>query len=296
MGKIPLDWRVDWRAVLAVLLGSAVALSIFPRDALATPPPSPLLADGPHSEYFHKADVTVGSSTYNTATQSGPVGILDTATASIATGDSEVALTDVGGISIFVSDPVPSGRTWDISGSWTFSPYIRTTVSTRLYMRARVYRIDTAGNPTQVLYTQNGSRYDTGGSYQLLQWNASVSGGTTLDAGERFGVTFFVSPKDDEPGKSAIMGFDESSTPSGVTAQIVESLLAGSVREAHYRIGQDTALTAMTWYAAVDSPWLPQLSTPAGRRFRPPTLAPAPARPRTASATPPRIPRAERSR
>lgn len=209
--------------------------------------------NGPNTVHIHSPDVIIGANTFNSVGLNGPINVLDTADASIAVREVEVPLTDTSNIGIFVSEPVPAASVWDISGQWTFSPYISTTVGTRLWVRARIYRIDASGVPTEVLYSQNSTRYDTTTAFQLLDWNDTVAAGTVLNSGERFGVAFFVFPDSDESGESAIMGFDDVSAPSSVVSQVVESVAPGSVREAHFRIGKDTALNAMEWYAGVDS-------------------------------------------
>ena len=235
------------------------ALSWGPARSVAAPLDAPLAAHGNHTENLHSADVVVGSTTYNTMTESAVTGTLATASAVLPQG-VEVTLQDAAGISIFVSDPVPAGSVWDISGSWTFNPYIRTSAANRGWVRVLVYRVSTTGTATQVLSSQNATRYDTTTSYQLMSWSASVGTGNVLQAGERFGVAFrFLADRSGNP--TGYLGFDHSSAPSNVSARFRQ----GVVREAHYRIGQDSPLTAMTWYAATDTG---AINLPRSTRFR----------------------------
>ncbi len=226
---------------LFALLCAAMALLPLRVDAV------PSAAHGAHTLNLHAADVLVGgSTTYNTLNENALAGTLATASA-VMPQNTEMTLADAASISVFVSDPVPDGAVWDVSGSWTLNPYIRTSITSRGWVRARIYKVSTAGSTTQLLYTQNGTRYDTTTSYQLMQWSATV-GANTLQAGERLGVTFYWYT-DRTDGHTAYLGFDHSTAPSNVSAQIKQA----AVRQAHYRIGQDTALTAMTWYAATDT-------------------------------------------
>ncbi|MBI4200878.1 MAG: hypothetical protein HY531_01145 [Chloroflexi bacterium] len=249
-------WQMGWQRtrdvmalhrgiVVLVLIGVAI-LAVAGSGLL--PGTTPVqAAHGTHTNNLHTADVLVGSTTYNTMTESAVAGTLDTASA-VLPQNTEVVLQDAAGISIFASDAVPAGTVWDISGSWTFNPYIRTSTTSRGWVRARVYHISTSGTATEVLYSQNATRYDTTTAYQLMSWSGTVPAGTLLQAGERFGVAFFFYT-DRSGNPTGYLGFDHSSAPSNTVANV----RAGVTRQAHYRIGQDTALTAMTWYAAVDT-------------------------------------------
>lgn len=249
--------RSYWEQAIAFSLAFLILATAVPKTTTrlvyAEPLRGPAAAHGSHTLNLHATDVTVGGATYNTADESALAGALITASADISDRNLTVDFTDGASIAVFASDPVPSGATWDISGSWTLNPYVRTTVDTRIYMRARIHVIDANGAITQTFNFNNGTRYDTTSSYQLLNWNVTVPGGTVLQAGERFGVRFRVQPDGDELGENAILGFDDAVAPSNVVAQIVETQ-PGNVREAHFRVGEDSPLTASTWYASTDTP------------------------------------------
>ncbi|MBI4312869.1 MAG: hypothetical protein HY681_13985 [Chloroflexi bacterium] len=230
----------------AAVLAAAFGLTTLFAAPQEVPSPAPQPAHGSHTLNLHSADVVAGSTTFNTLNENALAGTLDTATAPSIPRRVETVLSDAAGISIFASDPVPAGAVWDISGTWTLRPYIRGSVSTRGYVRARVYRISSSGSTTQLLYTQNGTQYDVTTSYQLMQWNATM-GANTLQPGERLGVTFYFY-EDDGQSPTIYLGFDHTSAPSNVSAQMKQ----GVVRQAHFRIGQDSPLTGMTWYANTD--------------------------------------------
>lgn len=229
-----------------LLLAGATVYTVAPALTVASPSGGPQTAHGSHTEYLHGADVTVNTTTYNTVNEGAVTGIQYAASA-VLPRRQDTLLLDPAGVSIFASDPVPTGTVWDISGSWTFNPYVRTSDTTGFFVRARIYRIGTDGVATQVDSSNNGTTYETT-TYQLASWtDNSVAAGVVLQAGERFGVAFLLN--DDDTGDlMGYMGFDHSSTPSNVIA----SVRAAVVKEAHYRIGQDSPLTAMTWYSAAD--------------------------------------------
>ncbi|GEM_PF-2748111 len=233
--------------LFAVVAVAAIGLDLLFAAPRKAPSPDPLAAHGSHTLNLHSADVVVSATTYNTLNENAVSGTLDTATAPSISRRVETVLSDAAGINIFVSDPVPAGVVWDVSGSWTLRPYIRTSVSTKGWVRARVYRIGTDGTATQLLYTQNTTQYDVTTSYQLMQWSDTMSA-NTLTAGQRLGVRFYFY-EDNGAAPTVYLGFDHSSAPSNVSAQMKQSV----VRQAHFRIGQDSPLTGMTWYANADA-------------------------------------------
>lgn len=180
---------------------------------------------GTHMLFLADAPTDVATFEYNTLTEAAPVGPGTAATASIGVRDIEVALTDAGGVDAFAWSAVPVGVNWDIGGSWLFRAYIRTEIDGRLSIAARVYRISSAGIRTEVLYALDSTRYDTTGTYQLLQWTGNVPPGTILNTGERIGVAFFVTPDSDEPGQIAYLAMDNPAARSEIGAVALEQVV-----------------------------------------------------------------------
>ncbi len=238
------------RCILALVLALATTLSAAPDRAAAS--------HGNHTLNLHAATVVHSGTTYKVMDEGAVAGALAEADTSYNQAGSmpqntEVALKYAAGTNggVFVSQPVPDGTVWDITGSWTLNPYIKMSIDARYWVRARIYRITAAGSVNEVLYSQNGTRFDANvTAYTLRSWSATVTSGTDtiLQPGDRTGVAFFVYT-DRSSLPTGYLGFDESAAPSNVSARY----RAGVVRQAHYRIGQDTPLTAMTWYAATDT-------------------------------------------
>ncbi len=202
------------------------------------------------TQYLHAADVAMGSRTFNTVNTNNVAGTL----AELSTGNGGsgaiTTLADAAGISIFASDPVPAGQQWDLGGTWSVNIYMKVSAARTLTDRLfSIYRIDAYGNATRIYRGQNTTNTSIGTSYQLFTWSPAVPAGTTVGPGERFGVEFAVGL--DDPA-TVYLGFDSSSQNSRVTAQITSQSAPAVVKEAHFRIGKDTALTSMQWYGATD--------------------------------------------
>ena len=203
--------------------------------------------------YLHAYDATAGAGVHNTVNTAAVAGALVTATAPLDTGATE-AFADAQGRSIFVSDPVPNGYVWDISGMWNFNAYVRGSAATQVYMRATLYTIATDDTLLWLDYAIDNTARDITTAYGLLPWSFTLASGTVINPGQRFGVEIAVRAAGAAlPGQTATLGFDEASAPTSVVARKVENSTTPSVREAHFRIGNDTALNAMTWRASTDS-------------------------------------------
>lgn len=220
------------------------------------------------TQYLHAADVVVGGATYNTINTGAVTGTLVESKASLGVASVDVALADTSGITIFASNPVPAGKIWNLSGVWTFDTAVKASVSTRLWMRAKVYRINVNGGISQLAYSQDGTRRDVTTSYQVFTWSYTMPTGTNINAGERFGVEFYVYPNSVATGQFAYLGFDASTARSDVGAQVTESSAPANVRQAHVRVGKDTPLSAMDWYGATDATGIIYQSTNFRIRFQ----------------------------
>ncbi|HEY83258.1 MAG TPA: hypothetical protein G4O01_08255 [Dehalococcoidia bacterium] len=211
-----------------------------------------LVADPAVTDYLHAADVVVGSVTYNTLNSTAPVGVLAELTASSPAG-SDVKLADADGISIFVSDPVPAGEQWDIGSTWTFNIYFSSDpVVTMKRLIVKIYKIDSSGTKTELFSDTNKTNQDLTAypNYGLFNWSVNVPTGTIIGPEERFGVEFWVRTADPA---TVYLGFDTSSENSRIDLAYTISTAPGNIREAHYRIGQDTPLSSMQWYEATDT-------------------------------------------
>jgi len=205
---------------------------------------------------LHAADVDVNGNIFNTANTNPQAGVLDTVTTLITTRRVNLLLSDAAGISKFASDPVPAGKIWSLGGTWTFDTYVRVTGTasgSRFYVRAMAYRISTAGVVTALTGLLSSPLAVRNTTYQLVSWTGTVPA-TTLNQGERWAAEFYAWSDDNPfPAESFLLGYDTTAQPTGVTPSLVESNAPGVVRENHYRIGQDTALGSMQWYAPADT-------------------------------------------
>ena len=215
--------------------------------------------------YLRSTDIIVGTTTYNTTTAtapgSPPTDNLDTATASLASQDTDVVLQDAANISMFVSDPVPSGKTWNLNGTWTYNAYMRTNESggTRLYMRAKIYKVNSSGS-TLLATSGLTTRRDVGSSFGLISWTYAPSGLALLNSGERYAIELYMQTPDGGQTGNAILGFNCSTScgangnaPSSYVPYISESAAGPSLRASHWRIGKDNDPNAMQWYGSTDT-------------------------------------------
>lgn len=212
----------------------------------------PALTPNPQVWNLHALDQAVGVSTYNTFNAGAPVGVAATATASLAVRDSVIPLQDGAGISVFVSDAVPSGKQWNPAGSWSFNEYLSCNASRcRFYLRAVVYRIAVNGTATVITTTGETGRLEID-AQTLVTFSGTVAA-ATLSAGERLGVAFFVRP-DEDRNALATLHFDTSGAASKVNAFVTESDAPGQIRNSHYRLAADSTLASPVWLTGVDTP------------------------------------------
>jgi predicted CXXCH cytochrome family protein len=210
-----------------------------------------LVTDPAVTDYLHAADVVVGSTTYNTLNSTAPVGVLAELTASSL--GSDVLLTDADGVSVFVSDPVPAGEQWDIGSTWTFNIYFSSDPSSTMKrLIVKIYKIDSSGAKTLLVSNSKKTNQSISAypNYTLFNWSVNVPTGTIIGPGERFGVEFWVRTSSTT---TVYLGFDTSSQNSRIDLAYTISTAPGNLREAHYRIGQDTPLSSMQWYEATDT-------------------------------------------
>lgn len=168
------------------------------------------------TNYLHAAISSAGSN-YSTASPSAPVGTLAEAAAAVDT--STYQPFSLGSSSTWVSDPAPAGTTWTLTGQWSFSIYVRATVSNRYWFRAIVYRVDAGGTATALATADNSNRYDVATTYagttNPVTWSYSL-GTQVLNPGERWGVRFLALANDPASG-SVFFGLDSASQGSSVS-------------------------------------------------------------------------------
>lgn len=211
-----------------------------------------IVGDPNETHYFHAADVVVGSTTYNTVNSLAPAGVLDELSG-IGDRGSYTTMADGDGVSIFVSNQVPVGKQWDLEGQWTFDIYFASSPQEDLDTRiVRMYRISQEGDATLINTETEGSSPSMGSypSYILRSWTEAISAGTTIGPGERFGLEFRLEPDDD---CTMYIGFDSATQSSRADMVYTQSDAPGNVREAHFRIGEDTPLNVMEWYNSTDN-------------------------------------------
>ncbi len=235
--------------------------------------------------YLHAADAVVSGTTYNTVDVATVGGTLTNAGGSIATRRLVTPFSD-GGITVWASDPVPTGATWSVDSAmaWDFDVYVKATganSSSKPWFAARLYRIAANGNAT-LLWDQSGGNCNQSGStspvagcfdpnisslptatYQRVRWSAAPSGGPwSLAPGERIGVGFAVyASSNGYAGVDALLGFDEGSAPSKVTMAVLD----GTANQNHFRFGSDVGL-GTSWIAGTDV--TPTGFIPAGQDVR----------------------------
>ncbi|MBI3976801.1 MAG: hypothetical protein HY331_01320 [Chloroflexi bacterium] len=228
-----------------------------PWQVRVSDPPAGALVAPTGIHYLHDADTTAGSATYNTMDTTSPIGTLANMTATITARDSDFTFVDANLIEKWVtSNVVPSGKQWTLGTSWTFRIYVKpNNGSYKLFFRAKVYKISTAGTPTLLSTVSNATEYRnlSTTAYTQIQWTGSPSG--SLMPGERIGVDFVVYTVDNPSNLWVLLGFDKSSSPnvaSYVNMNVTESAGPGVAQVSHFRIGNDTPLGSMTWKADTD--------------------------------------------
>ena len=243
-------------------IASALSLEVTPGLLIG---PLALAAPGPGQRQFflHAADVTVGTTTFETMTEAAVAGAVATVSVPLSPRRVDVRLEDqpapIVTKGVFVSDLVPAGMQWDIGGSWNFEVWMdASTGGERYEVRARIWRVPVDGSldpdtATPLHVTGYSAQVDATTTPQLVDWTATVPS-TTLLAGQRIGVTFYVFPDADTPEVDGILSFDEATVDSNVIATITETAAPGQVRNSHYRIGQDQPLASALWFAGTDSP------------------------------------------
>ncbi len=215
-----------------------------------------IIADPAETDYLHNWNVTVGSTTYNTVNTTAVSGTLAELSVSIATV-GVFTFTETPNITIFASNPVPSGYQWQLAGTWTFSYNVRATNTATGYVRAKVFRIATNGTATPLFTTPDHSvNVLTSTVYVTPKYtfNYTLPTTYTLDVGERWGVEWGLNITVRNSGDTAYLGFDIAGSPprdSNVVANVTQ-VTAPTLKEFDFRIGNDTALSAMTWKAAAN--------------------------------------------
>ncbi|HEX9015988.1 MAG TPA: cytochrome c3 family protein [Chloroflexota bacterium] len=220
---------------------------LYPGGAVYANPYRVTVADAPSVQYLHAAQVTVGSTTYNTVNTTALAGTQATSSVNFSTTGTFTA-ADSGGHTIFASDAVPSGQSWNLTGTWNFTMWAQAISGTGTgTIQAAIYRISSTGSATLVTTATSTANALASTTYTSLSWSYAVPT-FTLNSGERFGVAIQVNVTSRGSATGFRVAYDISSYNSSITPQVQMRL-----HEAHYRIGQDTGLPPSAWYSALDT-------------------------------------------
>jgi hypothetical protein len=141
---------------------------------------------------LHNAAVTVNGVPFRTVNTNVPSGTLTNLSASVVS-PAVVSLATTDAVSIFASNAVPAGQSWDLSGPWTFTVYTRQNAASgaAANVRANLYRIATDGTTTLLTTTGQAATNAIANTTATAQtWSFDVPSGTTIATGERWGVQF----------------------------------------------------------------------------------------------------------
>lgn len=205
------------------------------------------VADAPSAQSLHSAQVTLGSTVYNTVNTLAVSGTQATSSVSYSTTGT-YTVADSGGHTIFASDAVPANQAWNLAGSWSFSVRAQSLTGTGTgTIQAAIYRVSSTGTATLVTTATSTVNALASTTLTTRTWTNTVPT-FTLNAGERFGVVIQVNVTSRGSSTGFRIAYDSSTNNSTVTPPVQMRL-----HEAHYRIGQDSPLTSMTWYANTDT-------------------------------------------